>query len=401
MSKRNKMTLLSVTSALSVSLALWGSVAMAQSEKTASTGNSKNIVDTAVAAGSFKTLAKALVAAELVDVLKSEGPFTVFAPTDEAFAKLPKGTIESLLKPENRAKLAAVLTTHVVPGRLEASQVLQSRLLDTVQGGSLLVSKGDGGPRVDASLIVKTDIHASNGVIHVIDSVLLPKDIVETAKVAGDFNTLLAAANAAGLVDALRGDGPLTVFAPTDKAFRDLPAGTVEDLLLPANRERLAAILKYHVVPRKVLLGIPEAKTLQGGQLDIRATGRFQVDEATVVLANVKATNGVIHVIDRVLLPALPEPTPIRKAMGIIELAIERGVPLYNAGKPEACAAIYELTVRSLLDGFSGVLSKETEDRLRSALRDIRKDHRAQSQAWTLRHALNAAYKSLRDQGSK
>ena len=399
MSKHNKMTLMAITSALCVSLALGGSVAMAQSEKAASGGVAMDIVDTAVAAGSFKTLVAAVKAAELVDVLKSEGPFTVFAPTDEAFAKLPKGTIESLLKPANRAKLVAVLTTHVVPGRLEASQVLQSPKLDTVQGGSLLVSKGRGGPRVDASRIVKTDIQASNGVIHVIDTVLLPKDIVDTAKVAGNFNTLLAAAKAAGLVDALKADGPLTVFAPTDKAFADLPEGTVEDLLLPKNRDRLAAILKYHVVPGKVLLGLPEAKTLQGGQLDIRATGRFQVNEATVVLANVQATNGVVHVIDRVLLPALPEPTARRKAMGIIELAIERGAPLYNAGKRESCAAIYELTVRSLLDGFSDVLAEDVQDRLKKALRDIRKDHRAHSQAWTLRHALDAAYKSLRDQG--
>ncbi len=356
----------------------------------------KDIVDTAVATGSFKTLAKALQAAGLVEVLKSEGPFTVFAPTDEAFARLPEGTVAELLKPENRQKLVGVLTTHVVPGRLGASQVLQSTILDTVQGSSLLVSKGRGGPRVDASRIVKTDIPASNGVIHVIDTVLLPKDTVETAKVAGNFNTLLAAAKVAGLVDALKCDGPLTVFAPTDKAFGDLPEGTVEDLLKRANRDRLAAILKYHCVPRKVLLGLPEAKTLQGGELDVGSTGRFKVDEGTVVLANIKATNGVVHVIDRVLLPALPEPNPTRKAMAVIELAIERGAPLYNAGNREACAAIYELTARSLLNGFSDVLAEDVQDRLRKALRDIRKDHRADSQAWTLRHALDAAYRSLR-----
>lgn len=357
----------------------------------------RDIVDTAVAAGSFKTLAKALTAAGLVDVLKSQGPFTVFAPTDEAFAKLPKGTLASLLKPENRSKLVAILTYHVVPGRVEAAQVLRSPKLDTVQGASLLISGGRGGPRVDASKIVKTDVPASNGVIHVIDAVLLPKDIVKTAQVAGKFSTLLAAAKAAGLVPALQApDANLTLFAPTDKAFADLPDGTVADLLLPQNRERLATILKYHVVPRRILLGQPEAKTLQGGALDIRPTGSFRVDEATVALANLRATNGVVHVIDRVLLPALPEPTPVRKAMAVIELAIERGAPLYNAGRPEACAAVYEVAARGLLDGFGDVLSKESSNRLRNALQAIRKDHRARSQAWTLRYALDGVYRSLR-----
>jgi uncharacterized surface protein with fasciclin (FAS1) repeats len=367
-------------------------------EPAAAPAPAKDIVDTAVAAGSFKTLAKAVEAAGLVETLRSEGPFTVFAPTDEAFAKLPKGTLESLLKPENRSKLTAILTYHVVPGRLEASQVLRSAKLDTVQGASLLVaSRGRGGPRVDAAKIVKTDVRASNGVIHVLDTVLLPKDIVKTAQVAGKFNTLLAAAKAAGLVEALQApDADLTLFAPTDKAFADLPTGTVEDLLLPENRQRLAAILKYHVVPRRMLLGKPEARTLQGGTLDIRPTGSFRVDEATVVLANVRATNGVVHVIDRVLLPVLPEPTPVRKAMAVIELAVERGAPLFNAGRPEACAAVYEVAARSLLDGFGDVLSEEAGNRLRRALRAIRRDHRARSQAWTLRHALDDVYRSLR-----
>jgi transforming growth factor-beta-induced protein len=379
-----------------LALAIACCASMSVGEAAAAPARTKDIVDTAVAAGSFKTLAKALAAADLVDVLKSPGPFTVFAPTDEAFAKLPGGTVASLLKPANRSKLVAILTYHVVAGRVEASQVLGSAKLDTVQGASLLVSKGRGGARVDAAKIAKTDVRASNGVIHVIDSVLLPKDIVKTAEVAGQFKTLLAAAKAAGLVAALKAEGPLTIFAPTDKAFADLPDGTVEDLLLPENRDRLAAILTYHVVPRRLLLGQPEAKTLQGGSLDIRPAGSFRVDEATVALANVRATNGVVHVIDRVLLPDLPEPTPARKAMAVIELAIERGAPLYNAGKPEACAAIYEVAARSLLDGFSDVISEQSSKRLRGALKAIRQDHRARSQAWTLRHALDDVYRSLR-----
>jgi uncharacterized surface protein with fasciclin (FAS1) repeats len=135
----------------------------------------KDIVETAVAAGSFQTLVAAVKAAGLVETLQGEGPFTVFAPTDEAFAKLPAGTVESLLKPENRDKLVAVLTYHVVPGRLMASDVVGSEYLKTVQGQEIKVWTKDGKAMVDNAVILKTDIGTSNGVIHVIDSVILPE----------------------------------------------------------------------------------------------------------------------------------------------------------------------------------------------------------------------------------
>ena len=134
----------------------------------------KDIVDTAVGAGSFTTLAAALQAAGLVDTLKGTGPFTVFAPTDEAFAKLPAGTVEELLKPENKAKLTAILTYHVVPGKVMASQVTSLKEAKTVNGQSVRISTMGGAVMVDDAKVVKTDIGASNGVIHVIDAVILP-----------------------------------------------------------------------------------------------------------------------------------------------------------------------------------------------------------------------------------
>ena len=144
---------------------------------TASTASAqgKDIVDTAVAAGQFKTLAAALQAAGLVETLKGAGPFTVFAPTDEAFAKLPKGTVEDLLKPENKAKLTAILTYHVVAGKVMAADVTKLTQAKTVQGGSVRVSTMGGGVMIDAAHVAKTDIATSNGVIHVIDTVLMPK----------------------------------------------------------------------------------------------------------------------------------------------------------------------------------------------------------------------------------
>ena len=134
----------------------------------------KDIVDTAVAAGSFKTLAKALAAADLVGTLKGPGPFTVFAPTDEAFAKLPTGTLDNLLKPANKAMLVRVLTYHVVPGKVMAADVVKINSANAVSGDALHIKVADGTVTVDNARVVKTDIAASNGVIHVIDRVLLP-----------------------------------------------------------------------------------------------------------------------------------------------------------------------------------------------------------------------------------
>lgn len=138
-------------------------------------GKSSDIVETAVSAGSFKTLAVALQAAGLVDTLKGKGPFTVFAPTDEAFGKLPAGTVEELLKPENKAKLTAILTYHVVPGKVLAKDVVKLSEAKTVQGSSAKITVMDGKVKVDAANVVKTDILCGNGVIHVIDAVILPK----------------------------------------------------------------------------------------------------------------------------------------------------------------------------------------------------------------------------------
>jgi uncharacterized surface protein with fasciclin (FAS1) repeats len=151
-----------------VALAIAASVPVVRAQE-------KDIVDTAVAAGSFKTLAAALQAAGLVETLKGKGPFTVFAPTDEAFAKLPKGTVEELLKPENKAKLTAILTYHVVPGAVTAAQVTKLKDAKTVNGQSVKISATGGAVMIDGARVVKTDIRASNGVIHVIDSVILPK----------------------------------------------------------------------------------------------------------------------------------------------------------------------------------------------------------------------------------
>jgi uncharacterized surface protein with fasciclin (FAS1) repeats len=285
-------------------------IAVAIAHSSVSAKAAEDIVNTAVKAGSFNTLAAALKAADLVGALKGEGPFTVFAPTDEAFAKLPEGTVASLLKPENKSRLVGVLTYHVVSGKVPAAKIVKLSGAKTLNGQRVDIKTKGEAVHIDGASVVKKDIECTNGVIHVIDSVILPEmdKIPAVAEEAGHFTTLLAAVKAAGLVDALSGDEPLTVFAPTDEAFAQLPEGTVASLLKPENHDKLVAILKYHVVKGRVYsddaVKAKEADTLQGQTIHVSVTGgRAMVNNAGLIATDVDAANGVIHVIDQVLVP--------------------------------------------------------------------------------------------------
>ncbi len=365
-----------------------------------------DIVDTAIAAGDFTTLVDLVQAAGLEETLRSEGPFTVFAPTDEAFAAVPAETLDALAA--DPAALQSVLLYHVVPGRLVRALISDGKEVATAQGENVIFSFVDGVKKVNDATLVGKDIQASNGVIHVIDSVLLPPsmgggataaadgdaaaseeaaagesaaatetmtdtvsaeateamtdtvsaeateamtdtvsaeateamtetvateeaaaeapaemaDIVDTAVAAGSFNTLVAAVQAAGLVDALKGEGPFTVFAPTDDAFAKLPQETIDALLADPTGD-LTQILLYHVVPGKVMAadlsdGL-EADTLQGKPVTFTLSdGGAKVNDANIIATDIETSNGVIHVIDSVILPpadeAMAEAAPAEEA---------------------------------------------------------------------------------------
>jgi transforming growth factor-beta-induced protein len=287
-------------------------------EPTAMPEEAPSIVELAVSSGSFPTLVGALQATGLVEALEGEGPFTVFAPTEEAFAALPAGTLESLT-PE---QLADILLYHVVAGKVMAADVvgLDGQMVDTLlEGKQVAVSVEDGKVMINDAAVVTTDLEGSNGVIHVIDTVLLPpademademmgKTIADVA--AGDerFSTLVGALVSAGLVDALQGEGPFTVFAPTDDAFAALPEGTLESLTV----EQLTDILLYHVVPAKAMAA--DVVTLDGQTVDTLLDGKgitikiedgrvILNDSVEVVITDIEAANGVIHVVSAVLLP--------------------------------------------------------------------------------------------------
>lgn len=295
-----------IKSTLALIATLAGSVQLAG----AGQAPSQTIVEIAAGNKDFSTLVAAVKAAGLAETLSGKGPFTVFAPTNAAFAKLPEGTVESLLKPENKEKLAAILTYHVVGAKVMAADVTPG-YVGTVNGEKLSLTASKDGVKADGAKVVATDIVGTNGVIHVIDSVILPgtnKNIVGIAAGNEDFSTLVAAVKAAGLVETLSGDGPFTVFAPTNAAFAKLPEGTVESLLKPENKSKLAAILTYHVVPGKVMAADVKAgkvKTVNGKEFTISVSGsNVMVDKAKVVATDILGTNGVIHVLDSVILPA-------------------------------------------------------------------------------------------------
>jgi transforming growth factor-beta-induced protein len=269
----------------------------------------------------------------LADTLSSTGPFTVFAPTNKAFAALPAGTLEKLMKPESKKELVDILTYHVLPEAVYSTDLQSSQVVKTVEGKTLDVTKSGSSVRVgpssqDLKNVIKADNLASNGVVHIIDGVLLPpsstkatKNIVQLAESVQDLSTLVAAVVAGDLADTLSSAGPFTVFAPTNEAFSALPAGVLKSLMKPQQKKELVDILTYHVIPEQVLSTqlkpFQAVKTVEGKLLHVQEWGgKVHVgpsleskDLKNVIKADNLASNGVVHIIDGVLLP--PSPTTI------------------------------------------------------------------------------------------
>ena len=268
-----------------------------------------DIVETAIAAGQFKTLASLLTEAGLVETLQGPGPFTVFAPTDAAFAKVPKATLDALAA--DPALLKKVLLYHVVAGNVPASEVvkLNGQIVSTANKLPIGIKIAGGNVFLNGSTkVITPDVEASNGTIHVINKVLLPPgNIVATATAAKSFKTLTSLVKKAGLAKTLQ-SGKWTVFAPTDAAFKKVPKATLN--ALAKNKALLRSVLLYHVVKGSVPSGQvvkldgKMVKTASGKKvaIDIRA-GKVFVNTSRVVTPDVIASNGVIHVINKVLLP--------------------------------------------------------------------------------------------------
>merc|ERR1712021_9962 len=238
------------------------------------------------------TLVDFVVKAGLEETLSGDGPFTIFAPTNEAFEKLPKSTVDELMA--NPDALKKILLYHVIPSEVKSSDIYQDDLLvASAEGTKLRVNTYmkrfyyDGFLTVNGKRISRTDVLATNGVVHFISDVidtLASDDCTQVLTNDGRFETLLTAVTKAGLVETLQGEGPFTVFAPTDEAFAKLPADTVENLLKPENKDQLVAVLTYHVVAGKVMAAdvvkVDSAATVQGQSVTVK------VENDTVMIDN-------------------------------------------------------------------------------------------------------------------
>jgi transforming growth factor-beta-induced protein len=301
-------------SELSVPLLMAAAIVACDSDSSTTAPAELSVAGVVEATSSLSTLEAVLSEAGLLAVLGSGGPYTLFAPTDAAFQALPGDLLGAVLADDEL--LEAVLLNHVVEGAALAGSLSDGQQLTTLGGGMLGVTVQGGTVRIGGSAVIQADLEASNGVVHVIDAVLVPElpepepesepepDLVDVAVDAG-FSTLVGAVQAAGLEEVLRGEGPFTVFAPTDEAFADLPEGVLEALL--EDPDALAEILTYHVIPGRIFAsdledGL-EVTTVQGTTLTISLDGGARVNDAGITGTDILTANGVIHVIDAVLTP--------------------------------------------------------------------------------------------------
>ncbi len=337
---------------------------------------SNTITDIVVNSSVHETLEAAVIAADLAGTLAGDGPFTLFAPTDDAFAALPEGTLESLLE-DPSGDLTNILLYHVVSGTALSTDLADGMMVTTVNGKDVTVTINDDGVFINDAQVTVVDIPADNGVVHVIDAVLLPPRITVVDVVVNSeiHNTLEAAVIAAGLVETLQGDGPFTLFAPTDAAFEELPQEAL-DALLANPSATLSDILRHHVLSGTILstdlIDGTSATTLQGEDIFIQINdeGVF-INDAEVIVADMTTDNGVVHVIDAVLLPEIKTmvevvvDSPVHETLEAAVIAagladdiddIESGTLF--APTDDAFAALPEGTVETLLEDPTGDLAQ-------------------------------------------
>jgi uncharacterized surface protein with fasciclin (FAS1) repeats len=290
-----------------------------------------DIVDNFSKEASLANLMSALETANLTETLRG-GPFTVFAPNNQAFSKLPAVTLENLLKPENKKQLTDILTFHLIAGTFKVEDLQNNQEITTINGAKLIVKKEGDTTLIGNAKITTADVVQKNGVAHIIDTVLIPetkeikltnvggvevsseKDFLENLALLPNLTTVAAAVQVSNLSSTLKSEGPFTIFVPSNPAFTKLPAGTVEDLLKTESRAKLIGILTYHVIPGKLLIeDLKDGQvltSLSGNKLKIKIEGtKISIigdkndNIAVIQNADVIQKNGVAHIIDTVLMP--------------------------------------------------------------------------------------------------
>jgi len=342
-----------------------GALLISQTLTSSGSANSdKTIVETAQQAGVFNTLLAAAQAAGLAEWIDNATPKTVFAPTDDAFAKLPAGTVDSLLLPENKATLTRILQYHIVLGEVMSTEITTGIVTTTLSAG-LKVDTSNGVTLNGSTKVITADVEAKNGIIHIIDSVLLPPEnnVVDLAATDPDLTTLAAALTAAGLLDAVRTSGPITILAPTNSAFAALPEGTLDTLLAEENLTTLKNILLYHVIPGNVYSGGLQngpIATLNGGSIIVNLAGPvfgFQGGGSNPVQVDILGRNGVIHKVDTVLLPGSDTIVDVASANGNFSTLLTAATA---AGLVETLTNIKGATLFAPTDAAFGKLPIDT-----------------------------------------
>jgi uncharacterized surface protein with fasciclin (FAS1) repeats len=369
-------------------------------------------------AGSLASVATKANLTTLLDLVKAAGiefpkdaKLTIFAPTNDAFAKLPPEQVEFLTSAKGKSTLQAILKHHVVAQSLESSALLDRRRLTALSGQSLEIDPAT--LAVDGARLVATDVAFDGGLVHVIDGVMLPelRSIEEIVAQDERFSTLRAAIDAAGLGPQLgaQNPGPWTLLAPSNKAFAAIPADALQALL--QDRPALTAVLAAHVLPtairRDEMLAQGSARTLLGDGTVAFAleAGAITVAGARIEVADIEAANGIIHVSDRVLpahssapataSAASASPLRAQRAAAILELAIERGVPRFNAGDTSSCAALYELAIASVVLLGDDAISPDANADLATALEQGAANQDASERAWIYRRAMDRALERM------
>ncbi|MBU3683758.1 MAG: hypothetical protein FGM39_07080 [Phycisphaerales bacterium] len=381
----------------------------------AAAGRSSTASLSTVATKANLTTLLALVKAAEIEFPK-DAKLTIFAPTNDAFATLPREQVEFLTSEKGRPTLQAILRHHVVAQPLESSALLDRRRVKALSGQSLEIDPS--ALTVDGARLVAADVAFDGGLVHVIDGVMLPelRSIEEVVAQDDRFSTLRAAIDAAGLGPQLgaRNPGPWTLLAPSNEAFAAIPDETLKALL--EDRPALTAVLAAHVLPtairRDEMLAQGSARTLMGdGTVSFAlSSGAITVAEARIEVADIEAANGVIHVIDRVL-PARSaahatetaaqwSTERAQRAASILELAIERGVPRFNAGDTSSCAALYELAIASVVLLGDDAVGADAKADLAKALEQGSSSQDASERAWTYRRAMDRVLERVTKAGS-
>ena len=339
--------------------------------------------------------------------LPADGRVTIFAPTNKAFAAIPAETVKFLTSEGGRPTLLAILKHHILPMALDSGSLLQRRGVVALSGQNLVID-GDTLTIAGASLL-KSDVPFDTGTVYVIDRVMMPetRSIAEVVSQDPRLATLLKAVTAAGLVTQLSGEngGPWTVLAPSNEAFDALGEQAIKSLL--ADPSQLANVLSAHVIPSRIrrsdMIAQRSARTLLGRDAVSFSLvdGNISVSGTGIIAADIEASNGVIHIIDRVIVPspsaardtsAEGKTVSASSVSGLVELAIERGAPIFNDGEPEACAAIYEVTITAILDLAAQAVGNDAVERLRLALAEGQSEKDATKKAWIFRRAMDRVY---------